>query len=929
MTADRWRQIESLFVQAAECPVGERRTFLDQVCGTDDDLRRELESLLDCDTPDQRLVDIPVLPGISPDELDSSSAMGGGRIGPYRLIRQIGHGGMGAVYLGIRDDDQYQKQVAIKLLKRGMDTDVMLRRFRRERQILANLEHPFIARLIDGGATEVGLPYLVMEYVDGVPITTYCAEKGLSITERLRLFRLVCEAVQYAHQNLVVHRDIKPSNILTSREGMPKLLDFGIAKVLDAGTPAGVTYTQREYRMLTPDYASPEQVNGSPISTASDIYSLGAVLFELLTGEHPHRFTTDSLADMERAICQIELEKPSNVAGRNEALSPGVRQQLKRRLAGDLDNIVLTAMRKEPQRRYASAAEFSEDLRRHMEGLPVIAREDRWAYTAGKFIQRHRFGVMAATLIVASLIGGIVTTTIQARRAERRFHLARQLANAVVANVRGPLERLPGSTAARAAMIQTVIRYLDGLARETGSDPAFELEIADAYREVANVEAHPFRQNLGQTAAALGHYKKAIEIFERHTNRAETRSEAIAGLVGSNIEAGDVESRMGKPEAAKARLQKIVPIVMDASTRDAGAVLPDTWTYLYFRLGSAEFRRGAAHEALPYYQKALDVCKKRVATDHSVAARSTLRGAYVYVADAQREDGDLHGARDNYLIALRLVEEALHQPDATAFERSMMAGAHQSLANILGNPEHLNLGDRDAAILHCRTAVEVFESIAASDREDVRARDDLAGAHVSCGAILLEGQPAQALGMYQKAAAISEELSGADPSNTNYRRHRAFGHMGIGESLQKLGRNQESLQYLIPALEIMKSLAGSGTDEPSLLGEVGRIQRDIGHALLAAGDARRAHENYQQSLAATGELVRRVPSSLYFWRHHADSFEWLGRYYSSQGRKTEARQWLQKSLDVWRDWNRRGVAAPYAGRRERQAAALLAATERM
>ena len=318
MTDERWRQIESLFAQAVECPLPERQPFLDRVCQGDE--------ISGANWSRCSLATLRIKPG-----RDSC---------PFRrtlptMVNQTRHGrpadralpadppdwarrhGLGLP--GVRDDDQYQKQVAIKLLKRGMDTDFMLSRFRQERQILANLEHPFIARLMDGGATDDGLPYFVMEYVDGVPITTYCAEKNLSMPERLRLFRLVCEAVQYAHQNLVVHRDIKPSNILTTKEGIPKLLDFGIAKLLDPERAGGAyTFTQRELRMLTPDYASPEQFKGLPISTASDIYSLGAVLYELLTGQRPHRFHVGSLAEMERTICETEPEKPSSVAARNE-----------------------------------------------------------------------------------------------------------------------------------------------------------------------------------------------------------------------------------------------------------------------------------------------------------------------------------------------------------------------------------------------------------------------------------------------------------------------------------------------------------------------------------------------------------------------------------------------------------------------------------
>lgn len=259
MTTERWRRIEELFEKALEFPAEERNRFLDQECNGDIALRQELDSLLSCDEPEQRLIDIPTLSNSTLNNLDPGADFTGRRVGPYQITVVIGRGGMGSVYLGLRDDDQYRKQVAIKLLKRGMDTDVMLARFRQERQILADLEHPFIAHMLDGGATEDGLPYFVMEYVDGLRITKYCDEKHLTLKERLELFRLVCEAVQYAHQNLVVHRDIKPSNILTTKEGIPKLLDFGIAKVIDPRRSHDETLTRLDQRMMTPDYGSPNR----------------------------------------------------------------------------------------------------------------------------------------------------------------------------------------------------------------------------------------------------------------------------------------------------------------------------------------------------------------------------------------------------------------------------------------------------------------------------------------------------------------------------------------------------------------------------------------------------------------------------------------------------------------------------------------------
>jgi serine/threonine protein kinase len=325
-------------------------------------------------------------------------------VGPYRLIREIGSGGMGTVFLAVRNDDAFQRRVAIKVLRRGMDTDAIVRRFRHERQILASLQHPYIAGLLDGGSTSDGLPYFAMEYVQGQNISDFCEARTLDTTARLELFRKVCAAVQYAHQNLIIHRDIKPANVLVTSDGTPKLLDFGIAKLVNpevggqtlAPTAAGL-------QLMTPDYASPEQVRGETVTTATDVYSLGVLLYELLTGRRPYELTSRSLADVAHVICHAEPERPSTAVTQpvRGATSPHT-DRLRRRLAGDLDNIALKALSKEPDRRYASVDQFSEDVRRHLAGLPVIARKDTVGYRAAKFVRRNK-GVVAAgaaTLIV-------------------------------------------------------------------------------------------------------------------------------------------------------------------------------------------------------------------------------------------------------------------------------------------------------------------------------------------------------------------------------------------------------------------------------------------------------------------------------------------------------------------------------------------------
>ena len=360
----------------------------------------------------------------------------GERIGPYRIVRSLGEGGMGEVFLAERADEQFRQQVAIKLVRRGLLSRHVRGRLKLERQILATLDHPNIARLFDGGTTDDGTPYIVMEYIDGQPIDVWCNQRKLDLEARLRLFQVVCSAVHRAHQNLIVHRDLKPSNILVTAEGAPKLLDFGIAKLLDERQMMHtMAVTQADFRMMTPDHASPEQIRGEPITTASDIYVLGVLLYELLCGFKTFQLKGNRLADLERAICEEAPIPPSAVVEAAQA-SPqsGVQEiaerrsasvaKLKRELRGDLDNIVLKAMRKEPERRYSSVEQFAADIERHLEGLPVIARADAWTYRTGKFVRRHALMLGLAAAFMSVLIGFSVTTYTQGKRIERERDVA-------------------------------------------------------------------------------------------------------------------------------------------------------------------------------------------------------------------------------------------------------------------------------------------------------------------------------------------------------------------------------------------------------------------------------------------------------------------------------------------------------------------------
>jgi len=502
MTPERWEQIRDLLHSAMQMEAKKRQVFLDQRCSKDPTLRQELDRLLAAEGElDSSFLESPAVELVashlasSPSSrllVPSNRSLIGLRLGDYEIIEEIGSGGMGEVYRGCRADDEYRKQVAIKLVRAGQDSRSIVQRFKQERQILASLDHPNIGRLLDGGTTGDGLPFFVMEFIEGLPIDRYCDTRQLGISERLRLFQQVCSAVQYAHQHGLIHRDLKPGNILVAADGVPKLLDFGIAKVLEPGVFAGqAEATMTICRALTPSYASPEQIKGTTITTASDIYSLGVVLYALLTGHSPYKVTHEAAEEMLHAVCEVDPEKPSTAVGRTanednqQALIESSVEKLSHRLRGDLDDIVLMALRKEPQRRYASAAQFSEDIQRHLENRPVIARKDTVVYLASKFVRRNKTAVAAAALLVLSVLAGMFATLRQARiaqaeraRAEHRFNEVRQLANSLMFDIHDAIQDLPGSTPARKILIDKSLQYLDSLASESRGDASLRRELA-------------------------------------------------------------------------------------------------------------------------------------------------------------------------------------------------------------------------------------------------------------------------------------------------------------------------------------------------------------------------------------------------------------------------------------------------------------------
>ena len=581
MTPDRWQRVKDVFSAACELDASERNRYLDETCAGDAALRAEVVSLLDAHNQTDAVIDRPAAAYVGGGEVFAGSDRRiGQRIGAYEIVALIGHGGMGEVYRARRVDAQYDKEVAIKLVPAGYHRDFVLQRLRAERQILANLDHPDIARLIDGGATDEGLPYLVMELVAGEPLDRYCEQRKLTMRERLQLFRDVCAAVSYAHQRLVVHRDLKPGNILVTAEGRVKLLDFGIAKLLQpSANDTGAAPTITLMQALTPGFASPEQILGGTITTASDVYSLGVVLYLLLTGRSPYRTSLDSAQDAIREVCDNDPPPPSSHLS----------------LDRDLDAITLRALRKEPDKRYRSVDELSEDVRRHLEGLPVLARGDQFSYRAGKFVRRHRIEIIAAGVLAVTLLGGVFASLREARiaeqqrvvaeqqseRAERHFSSVRKLADTFVFQVHDAIKDLPGSTAARELLVTTALEYLNTLAAEAGNDRELQQDLAAAYEKVGDIQGQAYGQaNVGAPRLALDSYAKAIALLEPIVAADPGNIGARSSLAQGYLRRSRLLFVLGEPEQAVVASQSAVSayealaqaqpdIVMRASLADA------------------------------------------------------------------------------------------------------------------------------------------------------------------------------------------------------------------------------------------------------------------------------------------------------------------------------------------------------------------------
>ena len=730
---DLWQRVKTIAADAWAQPAEDRARFVKAAAGGDEAVERDTLSLLEAmgEVGDQ--FEVPAVAArtarlAAVDAIDSFRPMrAGDRIGSWRLVRELGRGGMAVVYLAERSDADFTQRAAVKLLRTAVYDDALLQRFREERRILAALDHPLIARFIDGGTTEMGLPYVLMEYVEGLPIDQFCDQRALPIRDRVTVFQQVCHAVHYAHQRLVVHRDLKPSNILVDAEGTPKLLDFGIAKILDPALPEDLTRTL--FRMITPESASPEQIRGGVMTTASDVYSLGVLLYKLATGRSPYRMPMKTDADMMRAVCEDMPTAPATGAH-------------------DLDLILLKALRKEPDRRYTTADQFAEDIQRFLDGRPVLAADDNFAYRASKFVGRHRVAVVAGIAVAGAIAAGTAATAWQAQvarrernRAQREFNAVRTLANSLLGELHDAVAALPNSLAARALLMRRATEYLDTLAAEAGNDAVLRHDLALGYRRLAEIQGSSVAPNLGDREASRRTFEKAAALFEGLDARALDLPARIAmadtylGLARSPGPGSDTPrtTYLGKAQAIVDSLLAEFPsdqrvlatagnvmwtlgvdretakdyaaaksLFLSAARTAEGRLQADpqnraisrSLSVMYRKVGTEEELLTRLDEAITWYRKALALDEDRLARFPQSALTmldvSFSRGAIGAVLTTK---DDYQGALAEYRQAVELRRAAVAIDANDMFAVGALLRGYDRVANLLGR-----LGDIDGMI---------------------------------------------------------------------------------------------------------------------------------------------------------------------------------------------------------------------------------------
>lgn len=927
MTPERWQKVKSILEEALEMASDLRSNYLDVVCSEDKILRAEIEELLKFEDIEADLLEQNAILETNPP----TKNLIGQQIGHYKIIEEIGTGGMGAVFLAERADGEFQQKAALKLIKRGMDSEAVLLRFINERQILASLKHQNIAHLIDGGTTNDGLPYFVMEYVEGISIIEYAKRENLDLNERLNLFREVCAAVSFAHQNLVIHRDLKPSNILVTTAGKVKLLDFGIAKLLKTEK---INQTATQIHIFTPEYASPEQVQGEKLTTATDIYSLGVILYELLTENRPYKTDSKNISEIIKSVCETEPVRPSSIVSRqlsiaikhtNQTSNSKSKIQNPKALRGDLDNIILKALRKETKRRYSSVDQISEDIYRHQTGLPVSASADTFSYRLSKFIRRNRIGAAAAALILITLLGGLFATLYQRNKAQRRFNDVRQLANSFLFEFHDAIENLPGSTPARAIVVKRAIEYLDQLAAESEGDTALQRELGSAYSKIGQIQGNSYYSNLGDTDGAMKSYQRSLEIRQKlvdsdpkNLDLQQELAEANEGVGDMLYTVNDLKSGLESYEKAIAICEKIVD--------DA----PENLEYRY-SLANVLGKRGdiSGMEGFPNlgdiptslesYRQTIKIYEELVkaAPENEKYQLGYAKNLHFY-GMLQTTTGNAKGAIINGQRAISIFDSLIAKnPNNTKYE------THKMSALVFLRYPLLDEERTAEAVENARLVVSIMEKQFADDPKNIFVKRSLSVSYNSLAKCLLqEGDIKGAIENHQHSLKLAQEIALADPNSEENNRDVSLTKQFLAEA-QFVARDydaafsnlKESISFLETELKKDSSNIQINEDLAACLVEVGKILTIKGDLIAAAGYFSQAllidNETLQKNSANNRAQTRYATH--YF--EAGKTFARLAQKENSEKIKNDSCNYLTRSFNIWNEMKKNGTLSIFNANR--------------
>jgi tetratricopeptide (TPR) repeat protein/predicted Ser/Thr protein kinase len=873
-------ETERLFHEVVDLSPGARDRYFEEHSILAE-VRQEVESLLQHDAALED--NLSQIVGESAARFVAQGDRGANRrCGPYQLVRILGRGGMGTVYLAERADGEVAQRVAIKLLPLGAG-DTLRDRFLQERQILAALTHANIAHMLDAGHLDNGQLFLAMEYVEGQPIDAFAASLGLR--QKIALFLKVCTAVAYLHRNLVVHRDLKPSNILVTLDGEPKLLDFGISKILYLATDSTVT----SMRMLTPDYASPEQVAGGRVSTATDIYSLGAVLYRLLTGKPVHEFEDNSAEAIAQIVTVREVTRPSKWAPE---------------LKGDLEFILLKALPKDPQERYATVEQFAEDLEAFLESRPVRARSGNVWYRTRKFLRCYWVPVTAAALVIASLSTGLNVANRQRVMAQRRFEQVRQLANKVLA-LDDVVRVLPGSTTARSEIVAMSQQYLEGLGAEARTDQNLALEIAQAYMVLARAQGLPLGTNLGQFAQAEVSLKKADALLEPILKSDPSNRKAL--LLAANVAHGRMilastdhrhEETLTQAREAAAQLDSFL------SLGPASAAEMRTAYQIFNNIALAHKNQHLYSDAIRYARRSMEIARATRTVDLDDGNPLSI------IADSLRFSGDLEGALQAIREARRVTEETVVPAETTRRFYYNVFNVLWREGTILGQDGNISLERSGEAAEVLQKAFDLMEDISHRDPNEAQSRHLLGTAARELGLILAHNDPQRALAVWEKALFRLREVR----DNTDARREEARLLAYSSRVLLRLHRGVEAKERIDEAFRLLRQIKDYPADRINPGDEVYAVVRAWGDHLAEAGQPQAASAVYQELLDKIMAYGADPRNDLRDASKLSSLYSALAAVDRRLSQSAEAEALESRRLDLWRQWDRKLPNNPFVQR---------------